>query len=256
MTDRFPARVRTLEEELDQLRPAVALPPTPDIAGPVIERLRGAPPVTARHRPWLAFALAVVALLMFAAAAAAVAWAIGGVRLTFSEATPSPAPSAVASGRVPGEAVSLAEARGAVDFPILLPELDGLGTPDAVHLDRRRPSGGSVALIYGARPDYPADAAGVGLVITEFRADIGPEVFEKLVHSGVRVDETSVAGRPAYWVSGGAHFMFYRDASGRVVEETMRLVGDTLIWESSGLTLRVEGARSLEVARRIAASLR
>jgi len=41
VTDRFPARVRTLEEELDQLRPAVALPPTPDIAGPVIERLRG-----------------------------------------------------------------------------------------------------------------------------------------------------------------------------------------------------------------------
>ncbi len=50
--------------------------------------------------------------------------------------------------------------------------------------------------------------------------------------------------------------MFCRDASGRLVEETMRLVGDTLIWESMGLTLRVEGARSLEVARRIAASLR
>jgi hypothetical protein len=50
--------------------------------------------------------------------------------------------------------------------------------------------------------------------------------------------------------------MFYRDASGRVVEETMRLVGDTLIRESMGLTLRGEGARSLEVARRIAASLR
>ena len=162
----------------------------------------------------------------------------------------------MASGRVPGDAVSLAEARGAADFPILLPELDGLGPPDAVHLDRRRPSGGNVALIYGVRPGYPADAEGVGLVITEFRADIGPEVFEKLVHSGVRVDGTSVAGGPAYWVSGGEHYFFYRDASGRMVEETLRLVGDTLIWESSGLTLRVEGAQSLDVARRVAASLR
>jgi hypothetical protein len=256
VTDRFPARMRTLEQELDLLRPAVALPPTPDIAEAVIEHLRGTAVAARPRRPWLAFGLAVVALLVFAAAAAAIAWAIGGVRLTFTEATPSPAPSVVAPGRVPGAAVSLAEARSAVDFPILLPELDGLGPPDAVRLDRRRPSGGSVALIYGARPGYPADAAGGGLVITEFRADIGPEVFEKLVHSGVRVDETSVAGGPAYWVSGGAHFFFYRDASGRMVDETMRLVGDTLIWESMGLTLRVEGAQSLEVARRIAASLR
>jgi hypothetical protein len=41
-----------------------------------------------------------------------------------------------------------------------------------------------------------------------------------------------------------------------MVDETLRLVGDTLVWEASGLTLRVEGAPSLEAALRVAASLR
>jgi hypothetical protein len=155
-----------------------------------------------------------------------------------------------------GEAVSLDEARRTVEFPLLLPDLADLGVPDAVYLDRHRPAGGRVALVYGARPGCPADPPRGGLVITEFRADIGPEVFEKLVHSGVRVEETTTCGLPAYWVAGGSHFFFYRDASGRMVDETLRLVGDTLVWEASGLTLRVEGAPSLEAALRVAASLR
>jgi hypothetical protein len=198
----------------------------------------------------------VITLLLLGAAVAAAIWGIGGVRFTFTGGTPPGRPAAVAAGRVMGEAVSLDEARRTVEFPLLLPDLADLGVPDAVYLDRHRPAGGRVALVYGARPGFPADPPRGGLVITEFRADIGPEVFEKLVHSGVRVEETTTGGLPAYWVAGGSHFFFYRDASGRMVDETLRLVGDTLVWEASGLTLRVEGAPSLEAALRVAASLR
>ena len=41
------------------------------------------------------------------------------------------------------------------------------------------PAGGTVTLAWGDRPSFPADEDGIGLVITQFRADIGPETFEK-----------------------------------------------------------------------------
>lgn len=257
MADR-PRRGRpSLEQELDLLRRGIVLPSTPDVAAAVAERLRtGQQPLLRRgRRPLLALAVAVMALLLLAAAVAAAIWGIGGVRFTFSDAPPASMP-AETSQRIGGAQVSLDEAQRAVDFRVLLPELAGLESPDVVYLDRLQPVGGSVALVYARRPGDPAEVRGGNVMITEFRADIGPEVFEKLVHSGVRVQEASVGGQPAYWVAGGSHFFFYRDASGRMVDDTIRLVGDTLIWESSGLTLRVEGAPSLEVALRVAASLR
>ena len=71
----------------------------------------------------------------------------------------------------------------------------------------------------------------------------------------MRVERTTVGGAPAYWVAGGEHFFFYRDTNGHLDQETIRLVGDTLIWESNGLTLRIEGAPSLDAARAVAESL-
>ena len=58
-----------------------------------------------------------------------------------------------------------------------------------------------------------------------------------------------------YWLEGGEHLLIYRDASGLEVPELTRLVGDTLIWEQHGLTLRLEGAPSLEDALRVAESI-
>jgi hypothetical protein len=65
----------------------------------------------------------------------------------------------------------------------------------------------------------------------------------------------SVSGAPGYWIEGGEHFFFYRDADGEVVDDTLRLVGTALVWEQDGLTLRVEGAPNLAAALRIAESL-
>lgn len=257
MNDRLMA-AGSLEDELRALGGWVVLPPTPAIAEAVGQALAGrrgraSAPVGFR---WLSVVLAVVALLALAAAAVAIAWVMGGVRLTFTDATPSVLPASASIRGVPGSrAVSLAEARGLVGFPIQVPRLAALAAPDRVLVDTQRPTGGSVTLAYAARPGYPAGRDGSGLLITEFRADISPEVFDKLITTGVRVERTTVNALPAFWVAGGNHFFFYRDANGRLDQETIRLVGDTLIWESSGLTLRVEGAPSLDAARAVAGSL-
>lgn len=258
MDDRFAPGAVDLERELAELSRLVVVPPAPTIAMSVAARLRHRP--VGRPRPWprlgLAVSLAVVALLLVVVAAAAAAWFLGGVRLVFTDAGVSPTASSVVPSHPLGSPSSLDEAARKISFRILLPAGDELGPPDDLFVDPRHPSGGSIALVYGARPGYPSGENGVAVTITEFRADITPEVFEKLIHSGVHVEPATVNGARAYWVSGGTHFFFYRDADGRFVEETLRLVGETLIWESSGITIRIEGAPSLAAARRVAASLR
>ena len=262
MTDRSSPSDAALEARLADLASALVLPAAPPMASAVAARL-AEPRTQRRWSPWTAWrlgrpmVLALLALLLLVAVAAAVVVTlIGGVRLVNTRQTPSALPSSVGAARGLGTATSLEHARATLGFTIRLPSLPGIGAPDEVYITPDRPAGGSLALVYGARNGYPADSTGVGLLITEFRADISPELFDKMIHTGVRVERTTVDGSTAYWISGGRHFFFYRDANGNEVDETLRLVGDTLIWEASGLTLRIEGAPSLTAARRVAASLR
>ena len=159
------------------------------------------------------------------------------------------------SGPGLGHVTTLDEARSQVSFTLRVPKLPELGEPDLVYL-AEPPAGGAVTLLYGPRPGFPADSStGIGLIITQFRADIGPDVFEKLLNSGVRVTPTRVHGLAAWWVAGGEHFFFYRDSSGRIVDSTLRLASDTLIWEENGVTHRVEGAPTVAEAVRVAEAL-
>jgi hypothetical protein len=252
----MPDRPRpSLEDRLADLAPAIAFPATPPLAALVGARLRQPPGRVAFGRPLrrgLAFAIA--AMLLLVGVAAAVGIALGGLRLVFGPASFSPQPS-LSAGPGLGERVSLAEARAGVTFTLRLPALPGLAEPDLVYL-AEPPQGGAVTLLYGARPGFPADPeSGVSLILTQFRADIGPEVFEKLIDAGVTVTASRVHGLPAWWVAGGDHFFFYRDETGRMVDTTLRLAGDTLIWEEAGVTHRVEGAPTLADALRVAESI-
>jgi len=251
MADR---RLLTLEERLHDLGAAVAFPATPPLAALVADRLR-----QPSRRPWLgrpvsrALVLALLATVLLVGIAAAIGIALGGLRVVFGPA-PSPLPSMLAGPGL-GEPTTLAEARDTVTFSLRVPGLPGLGDPDLVYL-ADPPTGGAVTFLYRERDGFPADpSTNVGLIVTQFRADIGPEVFEKLVNSGVRVTATHVGDRDAWWIAGGEHFFFYRDAQGNVVDTTLRLAGDTLIWEEGGVTHRVEGAPSLADAIRVADSL-
>jgi hypothetical protein len=245
-----------IDERLRDLGTAVAFPPTPPLASLVGDALPHQP---RRWQPRRAvgrgLALALIATILLIGAAAAFGFGVGGLRLVFGPASFSPLPSYVVGPEL-GEPVSLDDARSRVTFSLRVPTLASLGQSDLVYL-AIPPAGGAVTLLYGERSGFPAaSATGIGLIVTQFRADIAPESFEKLIDSGVRVTAARVDGVDAWWVAGGEHFFFYRDAQGQVVASTLRLAGDTLIWEEGGVTYRVEGAPSLAQAIRVAESLR
>ncbi|MEO8638344.1 MAG: hypothetical protein ABI458_00355 [Chloroflexota bacterium] len=243
-----------LEDRLLDLGSSMAFPATPPLSALVADRLRQPP-----RRLWLgrpvgrALALALAATVLLVGLAAAFGLGLGGLRLIFGPA-PSPLPSVVIGPGL-GQPTTLAEAQETVTFSLRVPRLSGLGDPDLIYL-AEPPAGGAVTLLYRERDGFPADpATNIGLIVTQFGADIAPESFEKLIDSGVRVTPAKVGGVAAWWVAGGEHFFFYRDAQGRVVDSTLRLASDTLIWEERGVTHRVEGAPSLADAIRVAESL-
>lgn len=248
-------RLTPLEARLAELATAVAFPATPPLAALVGERLRHPPRGFRLRRPMSrGVALAFALTLLLVGIAAAVGIALGGLRLTFGPASFSPLPTMLAGPGL-GVPTTLTDAREGVTFTLRVPSAAELGEPDLVYL-AEPPTGGAVTLLYGERAGVPADPlTGIGLIVTQFRADIGPEIFEKLIDSGVTVTAARVHGLPAWWVTGGDHFFFYRDATGRVVDTTLRLASETLIWEEAGVTHRVEGAPSLAQAIRVAESL-
>jgi hypothetical protein len=158
-----------------------------------------------------------------------------------------------------GERVTLVEAQARVGFPVLVPA--SLGAPDEVYVGAQ-PPGGQVALVYHPRPDLPAggpaEPAGAGLLLTQFRGDLN--VDRGLIAKGLGPDTTietvAVEGGAGLWIAGRPHSFFYRDASGQVRDETVRLAGNTLLWERDRLTLRLEGAATRDDALRIAIALR
>jgi len=244
-----------LEARLAELGREIAFPATPPLAAVVAARLaqpgRGA---WLRRPLGRGLALALIATLLLAGIAVALGIGLGGLRLVFGPASFSPAPSLVVGPGL-GTPTSLDAARDLVTFDLRVPTLPELGEPDLVYL-AEPPAGGAVTLLYAERPGFLADPdSGIGLIVTQFRADIGPDVFEKLINSGVSVLPARVHGQSAWWVAGGDHFFFYRDAQGVQVESTLRLASPTLIWEEGGVTHRVEGAPSLAEAVRVAESL-
>jgi hypothetical protein len=270
-----------LERALTDLAASLEFPPTPDLAAAVTARLGEAPaaapaPPTpaARARRWLAglagwrrLAAAGLAVVLLAAAVLvaspgtreAVARRLGlrGIGVELGGPTP-PTVTTTPGGRLElglGDRVTLEEARGRVDWPVLVPAA-GLGRPDAVFVNEAVPAGGRVDLVYRARPGLPASPfTDVGLLITEFQGQPTPEFLKKVTAMGV-VEEVTVGGEPGYWFSGEPHFFTYIDAAGTFREEQTRLAGNTLIWQRGDLTLRLEGELPKEEAIRIAESMR
>jgi hypothetical protein len=66
----------------------------------------------------------------------------------------------------------------------------------------------------------------------------------------------SVDGGQGYWLEGAPHVFFYRDASGNIVNDTLRLAGNTLVWVQDGVTIRLEAQVTKERALQIAATFR
>jgi len=70
------------------------------------------------------------------------------------------------------------------------------------------------------------------------------------------VTPTVVRGSRAYYLSGELHAFMYRPAGGNeTVEERFRLVGNALLWQQGGLTLRLEGDLAQAQALTVAGSI-
>ena len=243
-----------LERELRALR--VEWPETPDLAGAVVGRLPARPPRRGLWLDWPAWRVAVALGAVLVAVVMAVPPArsavldllgFGSVRIERAE----PRPSEFGADLALGEPVTLETARRRAGFPVVVPE--AVGRPDAVYVSDQP---ARVDLVYRPREGLPASSAGVGLLVSEFRAVATP-MIEKTLGEATRIERLTVGGDPAFFITGADHGFAYLMPGGDAAFETQRLAGPTLLVErSDGVLLRVEGELTREQAVRIAESVR
>jgi hypothetical protein len=264
-----------LERMLTQLGRELEYPPMPDLAAAVGGRLRGAEAeVKARPAPRgrrlrllrrtilrRSLVLALVALLLLAGTVFA---AVPGVRDAVLEFFGLQGATVERRSQLPepperrplslGERVALSEAAAELDFTPLVPA--ALGPPDAVYVRSALP-GGELSLAYRPRPGLPeARTTRLGLLASEFRGDLHPDLVGKLAGPRTRIEPLEVSGSPAIWIEGAQHFFFYRNPDGNIVEAELRLAENVLLLERGRLLVRLEGAFDRERAIEIARSLR
>ncbi|MBI5304535.1 MAG: hypothetical protein HY868_20545 [Chloroflexi bacterium] len=81
-------------------------------------------------------------------------------------------------------------------------------------------------------------------------------LYGKLVSGGTVIEETSVKGRRALWLSGAPHLLVTLDATGKPRLDSARSVNaNTLAWEVGEVTYRLETPLSKDAAIRFAESL-
>jgi hypothetical protein len=245
-----------VESELRAAGRELEVPSARDLTAAVRQRLEGQP-VRRRHKPalgtgasrrrlaWRA-ALAVVAALLTVLIATPQGRAViihvfrfAGVEL---RQAPGPVPSPRSSASLPGERpMSLEQARHQVSFPILVPA--ALGQPGEVVVSD---GGRVVSLIYRRTP--------YGLVrMDEFAGHVDQIYFEKIVHLS-DVTEVEVNGTKGLWIKG-PHDLIYVTRDGYEAVASARLTtGNTLIWGTRQVALRLEGNLSKAAALAIASS--
>ena len=233
-------------------------PATPDLRTRVLAALtpeagsanggQPTPAVRSARLVWLSAAAAVVAIAIAAAlpgsrGAIADFFGIAGSEIELLPTpplgvTPTPFPPEAPLEDI-GTRVSLEEAERLAGFALALP--------------RNERSDAAFIVRYGDQ---------IVAVLRFERFDLWEARLEPFAHfgkgapSGVTVEDTLVAGRPARWVSGGTHFMQYVDASGSPVEESLRTVErNTLIWNDGATFFRMETDLPLPDALEIAESL-
>lgn len=250
-----------LEAMLVDLGTEAVFPDTPPMVDAVLAGLMARPASGRRGRILrIAAAAAIIVLAVILALPgprnAVADWlGLGGVLVT----TVPELPASVTTGEPFGEEVSVAEALDAVEFPILLPE--GYGDPSSVFLDRGV-RGGQVTATYEADGDStligetPLDGGTAGMVITEMAGSVEEPVLQKLAGTDTVIIAVDVNGSPGFWFEGAEHVVGVVDSSGRVIEDRARLVGNTLLFERGGVTIRIESGLQLPDAIAIAGQLK
>jgi hypothetical protein len=247
-----------VESELRAVGRELAVPPASDLTAAVRHRLEGRaarrrhlPALRAgalRRRPGWRVALAVVAALLAVLIAAPQGRAVITHVLRFAgvelRQEPGPMPSPRSSASLPGERrMSLEQARHQVSFPILVPA--ALGRPGEVVVS----DGGRVASLIYRRAPYGQ------LRIDEFAGHLDQVYFQKIVDFRI-VTQVEVNGLKGLWIKG-PHELVYITRDGYSATASARLTtGNTLIWGTRHVALRLEGNLGKAAALAIASSAR
>jgi hypothetical protein len=264
MADVFDALI----DDLRDLGADLDLAPGDPVAA-AVERIRaGTPAVSARPR-WRGrvvegrerVLLAAAAVLLVAMAAtvaipgsrqAVARWiGIGQVTVTYTDEIPDTAGRAYDLGTaVPLErAIVTADRAG---WRLRAPGV--LGEPDRALVGR---PAGSVTLVWAPAADLPEiHDSGLGLVLTAMPGTTDAGGMSKQGTMGTTVELVRVGDRPAYWIAGAPHEVVITDPDGRVVHDTSRLAGNTLVWTEGDVTYRLESAHDREEAVELAGDLR
>jgi hypothetical protein len=245
-----------LERELRALGATIDFPPTPDLVPAVGRRIaepRARTLLPGRPRWALVFALVALAAALGAVLAvpsartALLEWlGIRGVTVTRVETAPTaPAPAQADLGL--GERIPLGEASARAGSPVAPPPR-AAGAPDEVYV---APVAGATQVAFVWR----SEDGSVELLLTQARASLEQDFARKLAGPETTIEELRVAGAPALWLAGEPHAFGYVYPGGGIVSETLRLAGNTLLWERGGTTFRLEGDVTREEALRIAESV-
>ena len=266
-----------LEDRLRLASANLSYPPTPDIASQIHDRLLGAVRPQGIPLRRLAWAAALVIILLAGLLAVPGVRAqvleflqVGIVRIFLVEPTPTPTPpphaqvppamgpdnlspvTATPQHPVPTPLTSLLDLDGETSLEdakrntgilILLPAYPpDLGLPDRVFLQELD---GQVLVMVWLDP---ADPEKVRLSLHQF-ADSDNILLSKI--QPVIVLETTVAGNPAVWAEG-PYLLKYRNGD---IDITRMIEGHVLIWEQAGVTYRLETDLPVEEAVRVAESI-
>ena len=221
----------SLEHELRGLAAELEWPETPALA-PELGRRRNLRPLVVALAV-LVLALAVALAVPPARSAILRFLQLRGVTVERVETLPPAQERPLVAGL--GPARSLDEAARVAGFAPLLPR--GV-TPTRVY----------------ARWGVIAIPLGEGRLLTELRG-IGIDVSKKFAAQATRVAPATVGSARGIWIEGGPHVLVFQNRNGTYATETLRLAGNTLLWEHGRLTLRLEGPLALPEALRIARSI-
>jgi len=215
--------------------------------------------------------LAAVLVVIVAAAAGAATLGLPGLRIVFGPAdtpgvsaapsgaqTPPPgsaSPGPLGGGLGLGSEVSLDGIDGAVGFRVALPGDPRLAIPDAVWWQPTL-GHGQVALVWASGPGLPpVDTSGIGAILTETPGRTDEGFIQKTLGPGSTVEAATVDGAPGFWISGDPHEFLYLTPDGVAVQDSRRVVGDTLTWWADGILYRFESDLGRDAAIELAESM-
>jgi hypothetical protein len=176
---------------------------------------------------------------------------ITGVQVYRVPQSPTASATAPALTFAGQRAATAAEASRIAGFTVRTPA--ALGDPSAIYVETAPVR---VTIVYASVSGIaPSPQAGVSAIVVEFKGTLETQFMAKAIGPGTTLDAVPLGTGVAYYLAGQPHQFFFRDPAGNVQPETLRLAGNTLLWEEGGVTYRLEAQVGLDEAVRIASTL-